>query len=66
MFVYAMKENKREIICEAPVTEELLYNIKEILIPTLLYSDSRYHPIKIHADIAPPLDKLPVANATGG
>ena len=68
LFVRAMKRNEREIICEAPVTEELFYNINEILIPTLLRSDSRYHPIKIHADIAPPLDKLPFAkkNRVGG
>ena len=59
MFLRAMKRNEREIICEAPVTEELLYNLNEILIPTLLRTDSRFHPIKIRADIAPPLDKIP-------
>ena len=59
LFVRAMKRNEREIICEAPVTEELLYNLNEILIPTLLHADSRYRPIKITADIAPPLDKVP-------
>ena len=66
LFVRTMKRNEREIICEAPVTEELLYNINEILIPTLLRSDSRYNPIKIHAEIAPPLEKEQVAKVTRG
>ena len=66
LFVRAMKRDEREIICEAPVTEELLYNIKEILIPTLLNSDSRYRPIKIHAEMAPPLEKVPFAESIYG
>ena len=62
-----MKRDDREIVCDAPVTEKLLYNINEILIPTLLSSNSRYRPVKIHAEIAPPIDKLPYAkNCRGG
>jgi len=65
MLVYGLK-NKHDIICEAPVTEELLYKLKEILIPTLVRSDPRNYPVKIQADIAPPLDKLPFDKRRGG
>ena len=49
---------RHDIICEAPVTDELLYNIQEMLLPTLLRSDSSNYPVKIQAKIAPPLDKI--------
>lgn len=65
MLAYALR-NKHDIICAAPVTEELLYNIREILIPTLVRSDPRNYPVKIQADIAPPLDKLPFAKTLRG
>ena len=65
MLAYAMRHG-HDIICEAPVTEELLYNIQEYLIPTLVRSDSRGYPVKIQADIALPLYKLPCANALNG
>lgn len=65
MIAYATRNN-HDIICEAPVTEELLYNIREILIPTLLNNDRRNHPIKIQAKLAPPLDKLPFAKTNCG
>lgn len=57
LLAYAMR-NKHDIICEAPVTDELLYKIREILIPTLVRTDQRNYPVKIQANIAPPLDKL--------
>ncbi|MBR3498075.1 MAG: hypothetical protein IKO05_03675 [Selenomonadaceae bacterium] len=60
LLAYAMRHG-HDIICEAPVTEELLYNIREILLPTLVRSDSRSYHTKIQADIAPPLKKLPFA-----
>ena len=63
MLAYALR-NKHDIICEAPVTEELLYNIRELLIPTFVRTDSRGYSVKIQAEIAPPLDKLPVAETT--
>lgn len=45
-----------DIICEAPVTEELLYQIRDLLLPSLVkYGDGMYLS-KIHADIAPALD----------
>ena len=65
MLAYALR-NKHDIICEAPVTDELLYNIQEILIPTLFRSDKRNYPVKIHAEIAPPLEKVNIANAVRG
>ena len=61
LLAYAMRHG-HDIICDVPVTEELLYNIREILLPTLVRSDSRGYHTKIQADIAPPLDKFPVAN----
>ena len=65
MLSYALK-NKHDIICEAPVTEELLYNIRETLIPTLVYSDSRNYPAKISADMTSPLEKVNTDANTGG
>lgn len=65
MLGFALRR-KHDIICEAPVTDELLYNIQEILIPTLCRSDKRNYPVKIHAEIAPPLEKVDVANAVRG
>lgn len=56
MLAYAMR-NRHDIICETPVTEELLYKIREILIPTLVKSDSRNYAPKIQANMAPPLEK---------
>ena len=57
MLAYALR-NKHDIICEAPVTEELLYNIRETLIPTLVYSDRRNYSVKIKADMASSLPKF--------
>ena len=65
MLGYALR-NRHDIICAAPVTEELLYKVKEVLIPALVRSDQRNYPVKIQAEIAPPLDKLPVAKAARG
>lgn len=65
MLPYAFR-NRHDIICEAPVTDELLYNIQEVLMPTFIYSDPRVYSTKIQAEIAPALDKLPVENAFNG
>lgn len=65
MLAYAMRHG-HDIICEVPVTEELLYNIREILIPTLVHSDSRGYHVNIQAEIAPPLDKLQFSKTVRG
>ena len=65
MLAYAIRKG-HDIICEAPVTEELLYNIREYLIPTFFRSDSRCYPVKIQAEIASPLDKLPDSKVMHG
>ena len=57
MLRYALRFG-HDITCKAPVTEQLLYNINEVLIPTLKKSDDRNYPVKIFAETAPPLDKL--------
>lgn len=45
---YAMRTG-RDIECAAPVTEELLYNIETLLIPSLVkHSKPRLYPVKIH------------------
>ena len=52
---YAMR-NKHDIECEMPVTDELLHNIREILIPSLVkYSNSLY-PTKIKCKTIEPLN----------
>ena len=65
MLAYALRKGQ-DIICEAPVTEELLYNINEILIPTFVRSDPRNYSVKIQAETAPPLDKLPYGKSIRG
>lgn len=65
MLAYALR-NKHDIVCEAPVTDELLYNIQEILIPTFVRTDARNYPVKIQADIAPPLEKIPFNQMSRG
>lgn len=65
VLAYALR-NKHDIICEMPVTEELLYNIREILIPTLRYSDSRNYPVTINAEIALPLEKIEFTKSLRG
>lgn len=65
MLAFALR-NRHDIICEAPVTDELLYNVRELLLPTFIRTDTRNYPVKIQADIAPPLNKLDLANAPWG
>lgn len=48
---YALR-NKHDITCEAPVTEELLYNINEVLLPTLIRSDNTNYPVQIQCQTA--------------
>ena len=57
---YAMRFN-HNIICKAPVTEELLYNINEYLIPSLAQNDSRLSNITIDALT----EAKPIKNAGG-
>ena len=45
----ALRENY-DIYCDVPVTERLLHNFQEILIPHLCMGDSRLHEITIHAE----------------
>ncbi len=45
---YAMRNNQ-DIFCKQCVTEQLLYNIREILIPTLSGNDDKIYNIKITA-----------------
>ena len=54
---YAMK-NKKEIICQSPVSEELLHNIRTHLIPTLTKSGKSFYKSRISAEIK----KEPVKN----
>lgn len=51
---YAMSNN-HDIKCEVPVTDELLYNITTILIPSLTKANKDLHTITITADIDKPL-----------
>lgn len=59
---YAMR-NGHDIICKAPITEELYYNIEKVLIPGLVNSNPSWHNVVIDADIA--TEKLPSAGAVG-
>lgn len=51
---YALRNNE-DIVCEIPVTEELLYNINTILIPSLVKYAKSFKKIKVKAKSAPAL-----------
>lgn len=51
---YAMR-NHHDIVCDAPVTEDLLYGIVTDLIPMLSKYSKKLHPINIRAAVAPAL-----------
>lgn len=64
----AMREG-RDIVCEAPVTRRLLYQLKHYLIPMMANNMDVFHPVTIHAQ--PAEQKLSCAGAaatgwTGG
>lgn len=48
LLYWAMK-NGHDITCECPVTEELLYNLSTILVPTLYKNAHNFHKTKIIA-----------------
>ena len=59
---YAMRNN-HDIICDAPISEDLYYNIDKFLIDAIVgYNPSWHHP-QIEAEIA--FDSLPCAGAVG-
>lgn len=45
----AMREG-RDIVCAAPVTRRLLYQLNRLLIPIMASNMEEYHPIRIHAE----------------
>lgn len=62
MLFYAMRRGL-DIECEAPVSEEILYNIRTYLIPSLSKHCEEIYACKISAGIA--TDPLPNAHAVG-
>lgn len=46
---FAMRSGK-DIVCDAPVTEQFLHNLKEVLIPQLCAHDARLYPTEITAE----------------
>lgn len=63
IFTTAMREGA-DIVCEAPVTRRLRYQLGHYLIPMMAANMAdTFHPIKIHA--APADVKLPCAGAVG-
>lgn len=59
---FAMR-NKHDIVCEAPITEELYYNIDKYLIDAIASYNPHFYRTKIIAPIA--TDSLPCAGAVG-
>lgn len=62
IFTTAMRDGT-DIVCEAPVTRRLLYQLRHYLIPMMAANMDVFQPIKIHA--APTDTKLPCAGAVG-
>lgn len=56
MLSYAMRGN-HDIVCEAPITEQLLYGIERDLIPSLSKYSKKLHPVRITAKTAPALQE---------
>ena len=61
---YALR-HKHDIVCEAPVTDELLYNINEVLLPALLRNDDKNHSVKIYCETAECIQKTAVHGLGG-
>lgn len=59
---YAMR-SERSIVCEDPVSEELLFNIRNLYIKTLSFGSEAFHPIVIEASTADAL--YPIKRAVG-
>lgn len=62
IFTTAMRDGT-DIVCEAPVTRRVLYQLNHYLIPMMAANMEAFHPIKIHA--VPTDVKLPCAGAVG-
>ena len=61
---YAMR-TRQDIICDAPVTEDLLFQIETELVPAMT-KKSTFYPAKIFADTAPILAKKPFIDQRTG
>lgn len=61
VFPIAIREGY-DVVCEAPITEMLLHNIREILIPHFLIGDENAKPFDIYADTT---DELSGGKAVG-
>ena len=59
---YAMRNN-HDIICDAPISEDLYYNIDKYLIDAIVKYNSTWHRPQINADVAS--ESLPCAGAVG-
>lgn len=45
----AAMRDARDLVCEDPISEKLLYRINNYLVPTLVFAGTLYHRIHIHA-----------------
>jgi len=61
---YAMR-TRQDIICDTPVTEDLLFQIETELVPAMTKKSS-FYPTRIFADTAPPLAKKPFTDPRTG
>lgn len=50
---YAIRRGEETIVCESPVSEELLRNLMEDYLPVLVASDSRFHIPSIVCEVIP-------------
>lgn len=54
---------RKDIVCEAPVTEQLLHNVREVLIPQLCLHDGRLYKTEVRA--RPDCSVLPSGGSVG-
>lgn len=59
---YAMS-NQYDVVCEVPVTAEILLRLRTVLIPILVHNSQKMHATQIEAPIA--TDPIPNAGAVG-
>jgi hypothetical protein len=60
---HSSNEDRLQVICQAPLSERICYQLTHAMIPTLVSAAKMYHPVDIICEVSG--DRLPNANAVG-